>query len=218
MRAALSVVLSRPTARLGVTAMAVGNLIMVGVMAMTPVHIKSAGHDARHTLGIVGLVLSFHIAGMYAFAPVFGWLTDRLGRRPVIFLGIALLLLACAVAGTAGHDTARLAAGLMTLGLGWSASMVAGSTLFSESIPLELRPSAQGLSDLIMGLAGAMAGAVSGVVVAAWSYSTLTLLAALATVPLILLVSLPTARGTGSRDSPGLTRTSVYVVTLNCHL
>jgi MFS family permease len=194
MRAALRVVMSQPPARLGVSAMAVGNLIMVGVMAMTPVHIKGAGHDARHTLGIVGLVLSFHIAGMYAFAPVFGWLTDRLGRRPVIFLGIALLLVACAVAGTAGHDTARLAAGLMTLGLGWSASMVAGSTLFSESIPLDLRPSAQGLSDLIMGLAGAMAGAVSGVVVAAWSYSTLTLLAAVATVPLILLVSLPTAR------------------------
>ena len=194
MRTALRVVLSQPAARLGVSAMAVGNLIMVGVMAMTPVHIKGAGHDARHTLGIVGLVLSFHIAGMYAFSPVFGWLTDRLGRRPVIFLGIALLLLACAVAGTAGHDTARLAAGLMTLGLGWSASMVAGSTLFSESIPLHLRPSAQGLSDLIMGLAGAMAGAVSGVVVATWSYSTLTLLAALATIPLILLVSLPTAR------------------------
>jgi MFS family permease len=194
MRTAFRVVLSQPAARLGVSAMAVGNLIMVGVMAMTPVHIKGAGHDARHTLGIVGLVLSFHIAGMYAFAPVFGWLTDRLGRRPVIFLGIALLLVACAVAGTAGHDPARLAAGLMTLGLGWSASVVAGSTLLSESIPVELRAAAQGLSDLIMGLAGAMAGALSGVVVAAWSYSTLTLVAALATVPLIALASWSTSR------------------------
>ena len=142
----------------------------------------------------MGLVLSFHIAGMYAFSPVFGWLTDRLGRRPVIFAGIALLLAACALAGTAGYDTARLAAGLMVLGLGWSATMVAGSTLLSESIPVELRASAQGLSDLVMGLAGATAGALSGVIVAAWGYSTLTLLAALATAPLILLVSLPTAR------------------------
>jgi MFS family permease len=125
---------------------------------------------------------------------VFGWLTDRVGRRPVIFAGIVLLLAACALAGTAGHDTARLAAALMTLGLGWSASLVAGSALLSESIPVELRASAQGLSDLVMGLAGATAGAVSGVVVAAWSYPTLTLLAALATAPLILLVSLPTPR------------------------
>lgn len=189
MRAALRFVRSHPAARLGVTAMAIGNVVMVGVMAMTPVHIRGAGHDAPRTLSIVGLVLSFHIAGMYAFSPVFGWLTDRLGRRPVIFAGIALLLAACALAGTAEHNTARLAAALMVLGLGWSAAMVAGSTLLSESIPVELRASAQGLSDLVMGLAGATAGAVSGVIVAAWGYSMLTLLAALATVPLIALVS-----------------------------
>jgi MFS family permease len=170
--------------------MAIGNLVMIGVMAMTPVHIKGAGHDAPRTLGIVGLVLSFHIAGMYAFSPVFGWLTDKLGRRPIIFTGIGLLLAACALAGTAGQNTARLAAALMVLGLGWSAGMVAGSTLLSESIPAELRASAQGLSDLVMGLAGATAGALSGVIVAAWGYSTLALLAALATAPLIILVSM----------------------------
>jgi hypothetical protein len=45
-----------------------------------------------------------------------------------------------------------------------------------------------------MGLAGAMAGAVSGVIVAAWGYSTLTLLAALATAPLIVLASFPATR------------------------
>jgi MFS family permease len=188
MRAAFRVVLSHPAARLGVIAMAIGHVVMVGVMAMTPVHIKGAGHNAERTLTIVGVVLSFHIAGMYAFAPVFGWLTDRLGRRPVIFTGIALLLAACAVAGTADHHSTRLAVGLMTLGLGWSATMVAGSTLLSDSVPVELRPSAQGLSDLLMGLAGATAGAVSGVIVSAWGYSTLTLLAAVATVPLIALM------------------------------
>jgi MFS family permease len=189
MRAALGFVLAHAPARLGVSAMAIGNMIMVGVMAMTPVHIKGAGHDAAHTLNIVGFVLSFHIAGMFAFSPVFGWLTDRLGRRAVVFVGIVLLLAACTLAGTAGHETAQLAAGLMTLGLGWSASMVAGSTLLSESIPVELRASAQGLSDLTMGLAGAFAAAISGVIVAGWGYSVLTLLAALATVPLVLLVS-----------------------------
>lgn len=187
-RTALRAVVSRPAASLGVSAMAAGHLVMVGVMAMTPVHIRGAGHDAAHTLRIVGVVLSFHIAGMYALSPVIGWLTDKLGRRPVILAGIALLLTACALAGGAGHDSVRLAAGLMVLGLGWSATMVAGSTLLSESVPPELRTSAQGLSDLIMGLAGASAGALSGVVVHAWGYPTLTLLAALATAPLIVFV------------------------------
>jgi MFS family permease len=107
----------------------------------------------------------------------------------VILAGVALLLTACALAGNAGHRSAYLAAGLLVLGLGWSATMVAGSTLLSESVPTELRVSAQGLSDLMMGLAGALAGALSGVVVHSWGYGRLTLLAALATTPLIVFVA-----------------------------
>ena len=91
-RAALPVIASNVSARLGVSAMAIGHVVMVGVMAMTPVHMRSAGHDAAHTLRLVGVILSAHIAGMFAFAPVFGWLTDRIGRRPVVAIGIALLL------------------------------------------------------------------------------------------------------------------------------
>jgi predicted MFS family arabinose efflux permease len=187
-RVALPIVLSRPTARLGVAAMAIGHVVMVGVMAMTPVHIRAAGHDAAHTLRLVGLVLSAHSAGMYAAAPVFGWLTDRIGRRPVVGIGLVLLLLACAVAGNAGQDPGGLAGGLTLVGLGWSATMVAGSTLLSEGVPAEIRASAQGLSDLTMGLAAATAGALSGVVLQSWGYSTLTLLAALATAPLAVLL------------------------------
>jgi MFS family permease len=188
-RAALPVILAPGPARLGVGAMAVGHVVMVGVMTMTPVHVRGAGHDAAGTLRIVGLILSAHIAGMFAFAPVFGWLADRLGRRAVIGIGIGLLLAACAVAGSVGHHPGGLSGGLMLLGLGWSATMVAGSTLVTEGVPVELRASAQGLSDLAMGLAGASAGAVSGVIVEAWGYPTLTLLAGLAAVPLIVLMA-----------------------------
>ena len=76
----------------------------------------------------------------------------------------------------------------MLLGLGWSGTMVAGSTLLSESVPIELKASAQGLSDLVMGLAGATAGAISGLILEGWGYPRLTLLAALATAPLLLVL------------------------------
>jgi MFS family permease len=188
-RAALHAVAADSSARAGVAAMAAGHLVMVGVMAMTPVHIRNAGHPAPETLRIVGVVLSAHIAGMYALSPVVGWLTDRVGRRPVIGAGLLLLIVACALAGTAGHGTVRLAIGLMVLGIGWSCTIVAGSTLLSESVPVDVRASAQGLSDAIMGLAGASAGAVSGVIVGAWGYPTLALLAALAATPFVLLVT-----------------------------
>ena len=187
MRNAFKVIRTNPAARLGVAATVVGHVVMVGVMAMTPVHIRGGGHDAADTLRIVGIVLSLHVAGMYAFAPLTGWLSDRFGRRPVIMSGVALLVAACGVAGTAGHDSARLAVGLVLLGLGWSGTMVPGSALLSESVDATVRPSVQGLSDMIMGLAAALAGALSGVVVYAFGYPTLTFAAALTTLPLLVL-------------------------------
>jgi MFS family permease len=116
-----------------------------------------------------------------------GWLSDRFGRQRVILLGVTLLLTACAVAGTAGHDTTRLGVGLFLLGLGWSATMVSGSALLAASTAPAMKPAVQGLSDLVMGLAGATAGALSGVVVAGFGFPALTLVAALMTVPLAAL-------------------------------
>jgi len=201
MRAALGAVLAHRDARLGVAATAVGHIVMVGVMAMTPVHIRHAGHGPVETLRIVGIVISLHIAGMYAFAPIMGWLSDRFGRHHVILGGIALLVAASAVAGTAGYDATRLAIGLVLLGLGWSACMVAGSALLSLSMPAELRPSAQGLSDLVMGLAGASAGALSGIIVQSFGFPVLTLVAAIATAPVAALAGAYTYQR-AKRDQP----------------
>ncbi len=53
------------------------------VMSMTPVHM---GHGGA-TLQLVGLVISLHVAGMYALSPVFGWLADRVGPQPVLGAG-----------------------------------------------------------------------------------------------------------------------------------
>ncbi|MFI6780932.1 MFS transporter [Micromonospora sp. NPDC050276] len=200
MRLAWSVVRGQPAARLGIAAVAVGHLVMVAVMAMTPVRLGESHADAD-VLRLVGIVLSLHIAGMYAFSPVVGWLTDRLGRRAVILGGVGLLLAACAVAGTAGHHTPRLSVGLVLLGLGWSGTMVAGSTLLSESVSAGVRPSVQGLSDLIMGLAGAGAAVASGFVMQFAGYPVLTLLAAVATAPLVALALRPVP--TGAPDEEG---------------
>ncbi|MFJ8577667.1 MFS transporter [Micromonospora sp. NPDC093277] len=199
MRSAWRVVRERPAARLGIAAVAVGHLVMIAVMSMTPVRLGEFHHDAD-VLRVVGVVLSLHIAGMYALAPVVGWLTDRLGRRPVILGGVGVLLAACAVAGTAGHHTPGLSVGLVLLGLGWSATMVAGSTLLSESVPTAVRPVVQGLSDLTMGLAGAGAAALSGFVMRVAGYPTLTLLAAIAVVPLVALALRPVPTVPGEED------------------
>jgi MFS family permease len=137
---------------------------MVGLMVMTPVHM-GAGHEGAEgaTLRVIGLVISVHVAGMYLFSPVVGWLADRAGRAATVALGGLLLLLAAVVAGTAPPGAAvQLGVGLFLLGLGWSCGLVAGSTMVTESVTAELRPTAQGATDLLMGLGAAVAGAVGG--------------------------------------------------------
>jgi MFS family permease len=176
---------SIPAAFLGLAAMCVGQAVMSSVMSMTPIHLKHGDADLR----IIGLVISGHIAGMYAASPLVGMASDRFGRRPVILVGCAILLSAFVVAGTAGvHDRVQLGAGLYLLGLGWSCTLIAGSTLLTESIPLDARPTTQGTADLAMGMAGACGALLAGAIVSFGSYGLLCLLAAVLVIPLAAAV------------------------------
>ena len=169
---------------------------MIAVMAMTPVHIDEAG--APDTLRIVGFVLSVHIAGMYALSPVTGWLTDRVGRRPVILGGIACWWRRALAGRRPPATTRRTQRRPVLLGHGLVGHLVAGSTLLTESVGVANRPSVQGLSDLVMGLAAASAGALSGLVVAWSSFGLLTRARRGGHVPLIALGCAPAASATQS--------------------
>ena len=81
---------------------------------------------------------------MYAFSPVVGIAADRFGRPPVIAVGMVVLLLATAIAGTAGASAVQVTVGLFLLGVGWSLCLVAASTLLTESVPAADRTRVQG--------------------------------------------------------------------------
>ena len=181
MRTVLGLLRTTPRALLGVSAVALGHLVMVGVMVMTPVHMKQ--NDM--TLTIIGVVISIHILGMFAFSPVVGWLSDRWGRIRVIQLGVVALAAAAITAGMAtGMAEVQLGCGLFLLGVGWSCTLIAGSTLLSESVGDEARSSTQGTSDLMMNLMGAAGGALAGVIIGLLNYQWLC---GLALVPVALL-------------------------------
>jgi MFS family permease len=157
---------------------------MVMVMVMTPVHMQ----HVDVTLTVIGLVISVHILGMYAFSPLVGLLTDRLGSVAVIFIGCGILGLATLAAGTASGDAViRLGIGLFLLGLGWSCTLIAGSALLTQSVEQQDRPAVQGAGDTIMNVAAALGGIVAGVVVSVGSYGWLNVLAAGLVGVLVLL-------------------------------
>jgi MFS family permease len=181
-RGAVRTIRASPGALLGLGAIVAGHSVMVALMSMTPVHLQHGGATVR----IVGLVISVHVAGMFAFSPIVGALSDRFGRRALILAGCVLEIVACAVAGSATDtENVRIGVGLTLLGLGWSCALVAGSTLLTESVPESERPSVQGAADFIMGMAAAGAGVSAGVVVGVGNYALLGALCGVAVLPLL---------------------------------
>lgn len=154
-----------------IVAIAMSQAIMVALMAMTPLHLIQ--HEG--TPQIVGFTLSLHIAGMYAFSPLFGMLTGRIGSQPVMALGWVVLLTSIVFSYFAGPSHLLVQIAMILLGIGWSMVTVAGSTLLTEITPAAERPKWQGRSDATMSAAGALAGALSGVVFAFGDFSFLAL-------------------------------------------
>jgi len=193
-----AIVRVNPLARYAVAVVALSQATMVALMSMAPVHL--AEHGA--SLTIVGLTISLHVAGMYALSPVFGALADRVGRMPVILCGQALLFASLALFWLAGEDATAMTAGLILLGLGWSASVVAGSALIAEAVGVHDRSALQGFSDLSMNAAGALGGALAGPVLILVGYSGLGL-AAMALVAVIVVWSLLRRRASPTTPAPG---------------
>jgi MFS family permease len=179
-----------PPVRAGVTAgaatMILTQLVMVAVMTMTPVQMKAHGHD----LAATGLVIAVHIAAMYLPSPLTGLLVDRVGRVPVAVASGVTLLAAGVVSATAPDDSVPLlTVALALLGLGWNLGLVAGTAMITDAAPLETRARTQGAVDLCVALAGAGGGITSGLIMAATSYSALSIgggVLALAVIPFVI--------------------------------
>jgi MFS family permease len=173
-----------PKAAYAIVSIALSHMVMVSVMSMTPVHMK---HDGA-TLAIVGFVISVHIAGMYAFSPIFGWLADKLGQIQTVIFGQLVYIASLFVSATSGHDHNQTTLGLFLLGLGWSASTVGGSALLTSTLPREQKTNVQGLSDSSMQLSGAFGGAIAGTILAAVAFAGLNYVA-LTPVAIVLALS-----------------------------
>jgi MFS family permease len=172
---ALAAFAGRPALVAASTGQALAHAAMIAVMIMTPLHME---HGGAH-LEVIGLVISVHVLGMFAFSPLVGMLADRVGRGPVLLAGAAVLLVALVLCGFApeGHSW-QITAGLFLLGLGWSFATLAAAATVADRAPLEARTDVQGVSDMAMGLTAAAAGAVSGVIVGEFGYPVLAAFAA----------------------------------------
>jgi MFS family permease len=192
----LAALFRNPGARRALAVVASVHAVMLATMNMGSLHLYHGGASVR----VVGLVISAHVAGMFLFSPVMGWLTDRLGAYALAWAGIGLQLVSLLILqDTDGSAAVPVGAGLFLVGLGWSAGFVASSALLTASVPAPERPGAQGAFDMLMQAAGAAAALLAGTIVTLWTYPGLARLSALPV--LLVAASLAWAR------RPALSRT-----------
>ncbi|TQM38876.1 MFS transporter [Pseudonocardia cypriaca] len=179
----------RPELLVGALVMALTQLVMVAIMTMTPIHM----HDHGHGTAATGMVIAVHLGAMYLPSPLAGWLVDRYNRPAIATAAGFTLLAAGIVAASAPDDSvALLAVALALLGLGWNLGLVTGTAIITDVAPPATRARTQGLVDVVIAVAGAGGGMVSGLVVAAAGFPVLALgggLLALAVVPMVVVAA-----------------------------
>jgi predicted MFS family arabinose efflux permease len=183
--------------RLALVVLAATNLVMVATMAVAPAHLEAHGYS----LGSIGLVVSVHVLGMFAPSPLAGWLADRAGGGVVAAVGAVLLVGAGFGGAIAGaHDGPAFMGVLVLLGIGWNAGVVGGSTMLVASVPPAVRPNAEGIGEVAMGLAAGAGAPIAGVMVAVGGFATLSAASAAIGVLVVAVLSIVPTRNAASRQ------------------
>lgn len=157
-----------PSFRIAVLAGAVGQMTMVGVMGVTP----TALHHAHHGGSTISIVISSHIAGMFAFAPLIGRWMDRAGRKAAL-IGGCLTSIAGALLAASELNAVAIGAGLLVIGVGWSATFLGATAVISDITAPKERAGALGFLDLLTSATSAAASLWGGLVLEAAGYGPL---------------------------------------------
>jgi MFS family permease len=182
-RRSLGELLRVPPIRAAVAAIAVAQTAMVSIMGVTPIAIHDHGGGSLS----IAIVISLHVAGMFALGPAIGTALDRYGRRPGLITGCALA--ACgALIGSFPHAVPLVAIGLMLVGLGWSTCFLGATAVISDLTSADERAGTLGLADLSTSLCAAAGVLGSGFVLESAGLAVVGAVAAALMVPVCLLV------------------------------
>jgi MFS family permease len=172
----LAGILADGRVQIALATLSISQFVMISTTSTSPLYL----HDQGHSVGVIGVAVALHLAGMYVASPLSGWLADRFGRMPVIAAGAGLLIAAVVLAGLLpGRAGAPVIFALFLNGVGWNLAFVSGSALLTDALFPTERASVQGLADLFMGLMGAIGSAAGGMILGLWGFAILNAVGAL---------------------------------------
>lgn len=153
----MRLILRRPALRLSILAMTIGQMVMILLMVITPLHMNYHQHDTK----MISWVIMAHTLGMYGLSGVSGWAVVRFGRVAMIGAGTLILIISAILAPVA-TNVPVLALALFLLGLGWNVCFVAGSALLSDSVSADERGRVQGASEALVSVGSGLGSLGAG--------------------------------------------------------
>ncbi|MFN3974249.1 MAG: MFS transporter [Dehalococcoidia bacterium] len=157
-----------------------GNMAMI--MALTTLALNHHGHSTS----AISVSVSIHVVGMFGFSLPLGRLTDRIGRRVVLLLGVVI-----AAAGSAlvpiSPNYWVITAGTFLVGLGWSFINVGATALIADVVHPDERGRAIGANDTFSNATGIFLPLIMGVTVARLGLGALGMVGVGMMVPALLL-------------------------------
>jgi MFS family permease len=156
--APLATILRRPGVVPALVAAVASFAVMVSVMTLSGYVVVGHGHSTGDTFWVI----SVHIVGMYGLVLVVGDVIDRIGRRPALVGGLAIMGVSTIFMAWI-ESVAAMSMSLFGLGLGWSLSYVAATSELVDHAALSERGRLVGFSDLLSGFTGATLAIVGGV-------------------------------------------------------
>ncbi|MDR1449221.1 MAG: MFS transporter, partial [Propionibacteriaceae bacterium] len=150
-------------------ACAVAQFTMTAAMTSAPLHLHRIGVSAN----AIGVIVSVHMVGMYAFAPVIAALNKRLSNGPRALMSLSMAVLAAALlSALLNASLAMVVIRLFFVGLGWSAIQLTTSLVFAAASETGSQRAVrtQGALDMVISLAGGLGIGFAGILQSAAEY------------------------------------------------
>ena len=190
---------ARPPFAVVVAVTAVGTLGMHLIVPALPATAQALGVSAS----AIQLTITLYLIGLAAGQLLYGPLSDRFGRRPVLIGGLALFTAAGALTALA-PTASTLVAARVAQALGGCAGLVLGRAIVRDAAPPDRAAAQLALLTLVMSMAPAIAPAIGGYATAwaGWRAGFVMLAAIGAAATLAAILFLPeTNEVTGVRRS-----------------
>ncbi|TDH39475.1 MFS transporter [Pseudohoeflea suaedae] len=161
------------TQRRFITAMicGIGTYALMSFM-MTGAPLAMVGCGFSPNLATLGI--QWHVMAMFAPSFITGRLIRRFGRDVITGVGL-LILLGCAIVAHAGIELWNFWLALILLGVGWNFGFIGATAMVTSTYHASERNAVQGFHDVTLFGCVALSSLMSGKVLNAWGWETLSM-------------------------------------------